>query len=70
MSAESMATALADTPLDEPEEVITIASAAWTSGEDDALSLVHHLGGRDPLPAGPQLDRTASQQHAGHGQDE
>ena len=47
MSAESIAKALTDHP-DEPKEAIEIAAAAWTSGEDDALSLVYHLTGRGP----------------------
>jgi hypothetical protein len=47
MSVESIARALID-PVEEPdEEVIANAQAAGTSGEDDALSVVHHLTGRD-----------------------
>jgi hypothetical protein len=46
MSAESIAKALTD-PVDEPKEVMAITAAAYASGEDDALSVVHHLTGRD-----------------------
>jgi putative transposase len=47
MSAESITKALTD-PVDEREEVMTIAAAAQASSENDALSVVHHLTGRDP----------------------
>jgi len=32
-------------PVDQPEEVIVTAAATQSSGEDDPLSLVHHLDG-------------------------
>jgi hypothetical protein len=51
MSAESIAKALTD-PVDEPEEVMAIAAAAYASSEDDALSAVHHLTGRDLVGEG------------------
>jgi hypothetical protein len=47
MSVESIAKALTN-PGDEPEEMMAIATAAQTSGENDMPSLVHHLTGSGP----------------------
>ncbi len=43
-------------PVDQPEEVIVTAAATQSSGEDDPLNLVHHLGGTWPTSAYQAID--------------